>query len=64
MEPQFKDAPIAKEVNQEEVIVESVAEETMEQSVVGELLAEHVGEAAVGPGSQDVVQIHAGVDDL
>ena len=61
VEPQFEDAPVEEEANQEEVMVESVAEEAMERSVVGEPLAEHDGhEATIGPGSQDVVQIHAG----
>ena len=64
VEPQFKDAPIVEEESKEEVMVESVAEETMEQSVVGKLLAEHLSEATTGPGSQDVVQIHVGEDDL
>ena len=64
VEPQFKDAPIAVEASQEEVMVELVVEETMEESLIGELPAEHVGEATIGPGSQDVVQIHAGEDDL
>ena len=45
-------------------MVESVTEEKMEQPVAGELLAEELGEATVDPGSQDVVQIHAGEDDL
>ena len=45
-------------------MVESVAEEMIEQPVAGEPLVGHVGEATVGPGSQDVVQIHAGEDDL
>ena len=62
--PQFKDATIEEEEDEEEVMVESVTEEKMEQPVVGELLAEELGEATVDPGSQDVVQIHAGEDDL
>ena len=61
VEPQFEDAPVAEEANQEGVMVESVLEETLEQSVVGEPL---VGKATMGPGSQDVVQIHTGEDDL
>ena len=64
VEPQFKDAPVVEEGNQEEVMVESVAEETMEQSVAGKPLEEHVGEATMGPVSQDVVQINVGEDDL
>ena len=43
---------------------ESVSEEIMEEFLTGEPLAEHVGKATMGPGSQDVVQIHAGEDDL
>ena len=45
-------------------MVGSVVEETMEQSVVGEPLVEHLSEATMGPGSQDVLQIHMGEDDL
>ena len=36
----------------------------MEESAVEEPPIEHVDKAAVGPGSQDVVQIHTGEDDL
>ena len=60
VEPQFEDATIEEEEDEEEVMVESVTEEKMEQPVVGEPLAEELGEATVDPGSQDVVQIHAG----
>ena len=38
VEPQFKDATIEEEENEEEVMVESVAEEMMEQPVAGEPL--------------------------
>ena len=64
MEPQFEDATVEEEENEEEVMVESVAEEKMEQPVEGEPLAEQMGEATVDPGSQDVGQIHTGEDDL
>ena len=64
VEPQFKDATVEEEEDEEEVIVESVTEEKMEPPVAGEPLAEQMGEATVDPGSQDVVQIHAGEDDL
>ena len=52
---QFEDAPIAAEVSKEEI---------MEESVTGETPIKHVDETTVGPGSQDVVQIHVGEDDL
>ena len=52
---QFEDTPVAVEVSKEEI---------MEESVMGELPIKHVDEATVGPGSQDVVQIHTGEDDL
>ena len=38
--------------------------DTMEESTADVLLLENIVEASVGPGSQDVVQIHAGNDDL
>ena len=64
VEPQFEDATVEEEEDEEEVMVESVTEEKMEQPVAGEPLAEELGEATIDPGSQDVVQIHAGEDDL
>ena len=48
---QFEDTPIAAEASKEEI---------MEESVMGETPIKHVDEATVGPGSQDVVQIHVG----
>ena len=51
----FEDTPVAAEASKEEI---------MEESVMGELPIKHVDEATVGPGSQDVIQIHAGEDDL
>ena len=45
-------------------MVELVTKERMEQPVAGEPLAGELGEATVDPGSQDVLQIHAGEDDL
>ena len=64
VEPQFEDTTVEEEENKEEVMVEMVTEEKMEQAVAGEPLAEELGEATIDPGSQDVVQIHAGEDDL
>ena len=52
---QFEDTPVAAEVSKEEI---------MEESVTGEPPIKHEDEATVGPGSQDVVQIHMGEDDL
>ena len=36
----------------------------MEEPTVDSLWEENVIEALVGPGSQDMVQIHTGTDDL
>ena len=54
-ELQFKDAAIVAEAGMEDAMEESVAEA---------LPVEHLDKASVGPGSQDVVQIHMGEDDL
>ena len=64
VEPQFEDATVEEEEDEEKVMVESVTEEKLEQPVVREPLAEELGEATVDLGNQDVVQIHAGEDDL
>ena len=50
-ESQFEDAAVAEaHMDTEEPVVDSLQEENIE--------------ASVGPGSQDVVQIHAGNDNL
>ena len=54
-ESQFKDATIAAEVD---------TEDTMEESMAEALPVQHSDEASVGPGSQDMVKIHMGDDDL
>ena len=64
VEPQFKDATIEEEEDEEEVIVELVTEEKSEQPVAREPLAEELGEATIDPGNCEVVQIHTGEDDL
>ena len=38
--------------------------DTMEEPMADSLWEENVVEASVGPGSQDMVQIHVGNDDL
>ena len=55
MESQFEDATIAAEVDREDA---------MEKSPVEVPPVQDISEASVGPGSQDMVQIHAGEDDL
>ena len=55
VEPQFKDTTIEEE---EEM------EERVEQPVAGEPLAGEMGDATIDPRTQDVVQIHAGEDNL
>ena len=52
---QLEDAPVTMKAGKEEFMEESEAEEPP---------VEHSDEATVGPGSQNVVQIHAGEDDL
>ena len=52
---QFEDASIAVEASKEKI---------MEESVMRETPIKHVDEATVGPGSQDIVQIHMGEDYL
>ena len=53
VESQFKDATKATETYMD----------TVEESTTEALPVEDIIEASVGPGSQDMVQIHAGNDD-
>ena len=55
VESQFEDAAIA---------VDAEMEDPMEESTVEAPPVQHLSEASVGPESQDMVQIHAGDDDL
>ena len=54
-ESQFKDATLVADVEMEDPVEESVAEAPP---------AQHFSEASASPESQDMVQIHAGDDDL
>ena len=54
MESQFEDAAAVAET----------CMDTVEESPADLPPLENIVEASVGPGSQDVVQIHAGNDDL
>ena len=55
VESLFEDTAIAADTDMED---------PMEESTVEMPPVPHLSEASVGPGSQDVVQIHAGKDDL
>ena len=65
VESQFEDAPIAVEVNKEEVMEESVVEGNYGRILDGGTASRTCGQSHhVSPGSQDVVQIHTGEDNL
>ena len=55
VESQFKEAALVIEVDRKDAMEESTAEA---------LPVQNISEASVGPGSQDMVQIHTGDDDL
>ena len=63
VEPQFEDATIEEE-NEEEVVIESVTEEDLEQPVTGEPLRQGLGEDTIDTVSQDLMPIHAGEGNL
>ena len=63
IEPQFEDATVEEEEDEEQVVIGSVTEEELEQPVAGEPLTEELGEDTIDT-SQDVMPIHAGEDDL
>ena len=46
------------------MVADADMEDPMEESMVEAPPVPHLSEGSVGPGSQDVVQIHVGEDDL
>ena len=64
VDPQFEDAPIEEEEDEEQVVIESVTEEELEQPVAGKPLAQELGEITIGTASQEEIPIHAGEVEL
>ena len=61
VEPQFEDAPIEEEEDEEQVVIESVTEEEeLEQPMVGEPLTQELGEITIGTISQEEIPTHTG----
>ena len=61
-ESQFEDAATADKTCMD-TVEESTAEAPLTENIVEALTTENITEASVGPGSQDIVQIHTGNDD-
>ena len=61
VEPQFEDAPIEEEEDEEHVVIESVTEEEeLEQPKVGEPLTQELGKITIGTVSQEEIPTHTG----
>ena len=59
VEPQFEDATIDEE-DEEQVVIESVTEEELQHPMVGEPLTQEPGKDTIDTISQEVMPIHAG----
>ena len=65
VEPQFEDATIEEEEDEEQVVIESVMEEEeLEQPMVGEPLTQELGKITIGTISQEEIPTHAGEVEL
>ena len=64
MDPQFEDAHIEEEEDEEQVVIESVTEEELEEPVVGKPLTQEFGEITIGTVSQEEIPTHAGEVEL
>ena len=63
VEPQFKDATVDEE-DEEQVVIELVTEEELQQPMVGEPLTREPGKDTIDTISQDMMPIHTGEADI
>ena len=64
VDPQFEDTHIEDEEDDDQVVIETVTEEELEETVAGRPPTQEFGEIAIGSASQEEIPTHAGEVEL